>query len=84
MRKAIGIAAAKSILREPRFTPKEIAARKMIGDVCTKTVLRKIASGELSPIIRNAQRGIGSIEVPQSTIDAYNAKRVVKTGGRRA
>lgn len=68
-----------AILSEPRLTPKEAAGR--IGR-CTKTVLQLIKRGDLAPVIRNARRGPGAIEIPESSLVAFQRKKLVAGGAR--
>lgn len=66
-----------AILTEPRLTPKEAAGR--LGR-CTKTVLQAIKRGDLAPVIRNAKRGPGAIEIPESSLAAFQRRKLVAGG----
>lgn len=67
-----------AVLADKRLTVKQAAG---LLNCCTKSVLTRIKANKISPIIRNAGRGPGAIEIPLSSINAYRLTLV--QGGRK-
>ena len=65
-------------MNDPALSPKEVA--QQLG-LCTRTVLKRIHSGEIAPAYRINQR---VIRIPQSAVTEYLKPAIVGTAGTGA
>jgi excisionase family DNA binding protein len=65
-------------MNDPALSPKEVA--QQLG-LCTRTVLKRIHSGEIEPAYRINQR---VIRIPQSAVTEYLKPAIVGTAGTGA
>jgi len=65
-------------MNDPTLSPKEVA--QQLG-LCTRTVLKRIHSGEIAPAYRINQR---VIRIPQSAVTEYLKPAIVGTAGTGA